>query len=57
MTDYCHCDYDIPEFYVLKIRRARKLHRCDECGGTIAAGEKYEHIRAKWENHIVSFNT
>ena len=50
----CSCIYldvdgegvDIPP--TKKIREARKEHICGECGGLIWPGEKYEHVRGKW---------
>jgi len=52
----CYCDYDSPEFYHKEVRLARKSHECDECGGRIVPGEKYEHVRGKW-NDINTFKT
>lgn len=53
----CFCDYDAPAFYHMEIRRARKPHKCWECGGPILAGEHYEHVRGKWDNMVDTFNT
>lgn len=57
MSYDCYCDYDPPEFYHLEIRRARKPHKCHECGGFISVGEQYEHVRGKWEGYVDTFNT
>jgi hypothetical protein len=39
------------------IRRARKPHKCCECGVTIAAGEQYQAVCAKWDGQFDSFCT
>jgi RNase P subunit RPR2 len=57
MSYDCVCDYDPPSFYHQEIRKARKAHKCDECTGMIAPGEKYEHVRGKWEGYVDTFNT
>lgn len=35
-------DYDPPTVWRNQMRRARKAHRCGECGREIASGETYE---------------
>ncbi len=58
MTIDCSCDdYDRPEFYVATQPRARKQHRCDECGGSIKFGERYERVSAKWDSYVQKFCT
>jgi hypothetical protein len=52
----CYCDYDMPSFYLRDVRRARKSHKCYECSGVIAVGEKYEHVSAKYD-WVTSFKT
>lgn len=45
----CYCDYDPPAFYHRTIiNKARRQHRCEECGKSILAGESYERVRALW---------
>src|SRR5882672_3202793 len=53
----CFCDYDPPEFYHKEIRKARKPHQCCECGGAIVIGERYEHVRAKWDGYLGTHDT
>ena len=42
----CSIDYDGPDVYSRTIRKARKEHRCCECGDWIRVGERYEYITA-----------
>lgn len=56
MSD-CYCDYETPEFYRSARHKSRKLRRCDECRRAIAPGEQYEHVHAKWDGDVVTFNT
>ena len=42
MSLACYCDYESPRWYASKVRRARKVHKCEECEGLIAVGEQYE---------------
>ena len=44
----CVCDYDPQIFCWSKVRKARKPHRCYECGGPIRSGERYEYAAGKW---------
>jgi hypothetical protein len=39
----CYCDYDAPQAYYSKMRKARRPHRCCECPGRIKPGEMYEY--------------
>lgn len=56
MSYDCFCDYDAPAFYNREIRKARKQHRCEECGGPILRGEQYEHVVGKWD-YVDTFKT
>jgi len=57
----CACvyvgDYDGPEFVSEKIVKARKIHKCGECGREISPGEKYEKVVGKWEGDLSSHKT
>jgi hypothetical protein len=53
----CSCDYDAPAFYNKAIRRARKEHKCCECGGRILPGDQYEHVAGVWEGNFDTFMT
>jgi len=41
----CGCD----GFCSVRLARARKPHRCDECGDEIAIGQSYELNSGRWE--------
>jgi len=57
----CSCvyadDYDCPEFYHKDVRKARKEHVCEECRRKIMPGERYEHVRGKWDGRVDSYKT
>lgn len=54
----CYCDYDPPDFTPnVKVRRARKAHRCDECGAFIQPGEKYEYVFGVWDGFVHIYHT
>ena len=48
----CAIDVDIDgcaEFHVATMPKARKKHKCGECGRAILAGERYEYVSALWD--------
>jgi len=54
----CSCqDFVQPEFFNEVERRARKEHRCTECGQPIVAGEQYFYTSAKWDGVVCSVKT
>lgn len=57
MSDACFCDYEPASFYSVATPKARKAHRCDECGHAISPGENYERVGAKWEGMVDTFKT
>lgn len=49
----CSCDIDscdMPKVVRAKIRTARKSHVCEECGGVIPKGKRYEYVRGLWDS-------
>ena len=46
----CDCNDNRPAFSETTKPRARKSYTCCECGSVIAAGERYESCRGKWES-------
>ena len=57
MSYDCSCDYDPADCYFREIRKARVSHKCEECGGKILVGEKYEHVFGVWEGSASTFKT
>lgn len=51
------CDGEMPDFYKSKLVRARKPHRCVECGSAITPGEEYESATGRWEGEIDTYRT
>jgi len=49
----CEC----PLMYSEVIRRARKPHKCCECGTAIAEGEQYQVASGKWDGRFDTFCT
>ena len=53
---YCDCDIDDPpEFYDEGTRRARKIHRCCECGGPIPVGTVHRYMTGKWDDRVETY--
>lgn len=46
----CYCDFDPARVLDRQERTARITHRCCECSGLIRPGERYEDVRALWED-------
>lgn len=49
----CDCSADVfddgPSCCVVKVRKARKSHTCEECGDTIKPGQCYEYSSGIWD--------
>ena len=48
-------DGDAAAFYDARMVRARKMHRCYDCGNEIAVGAMYERISGKWDQEVSSY--
>lgn len=53
----CYCDGDPAQVYNVTLPRARKSYHCEECGGAIRAGERYERVFAVWDNSPSTYRT
>ncbi len=57
----CACVYvdvdDPPDFFLSQQVRARKQHKCAECGRSIGRGEEYERVSGKWDGRMDTFTT
>ena len=52
------CIYeDGPDVFSEAWRKARKLHRCCECGSDIENGEVYEYVKGLWDGHWSEYKT
>jgi hypothetical protein len=49
------CDCPYPEVFSDRIVRAKKPYQCEECGDTIAAGEKYHSVFGVWDHEPGSY--
>ena len=45
----CCCDVSTQAYWATRVV-ARKRHRCNECRQDILLGERYERVRAIWDN-------
>jgi hypothetical protein len=45
----CDCSVDTPSIYEEVKRRARKQHKCSECGWTIEPASQYVKISGLWD--------
>ena len=50
-------DDNLPEICTTTMRTARKRRQCCECGETITPGDRYEHVRGKWEGTFSAYAT
>lgn len=50
-------DGDPSVFHTEEIRKARKPHKCCECGDVIPKGASYEHVVGKWYDSIDTYRT
>ena len=53
----CYCDSEGPGFYKEKLVKARKQHKCCECGAEIKQGEQYQVATGLWDGDIDRFKT
>jgi hypothetical protein len=57
MSIDCYCDYDPATIYSASKPKARKAHRCDECGTEIKPGCQYENVFGVWDGHGSTWKT
>lgn len=50
-------DGEAPTLYNETKPKARKQHKCCECGATIEPGETYQRIEGMWEGDFRTFKT
>ena len=53
----CSIDGDRPDVYRSTFYRARKHHKCEECGRQIAPGEEYERAAMMYDREWSQFTT
>lgn len=58
MSYDCYRDHGQPTWIrVAKVKKARRPHRCPECGARIPAGAPYEYVSGVWEGYFSDFHT
>lgn len=62
MSDIACCplssgDCDGPSVFKKSLRKARRLHSCQECGETITIGESHEYVTGCWDGNWDSMRT
>jgi hypothetical protein len=50
------CECDTAEVYSCTVRKARKRHRCDECGDLIQPNEQYHYASGIYDREPFSFH-
>lgn len=53
----CNCDTELPKFFDQKTVKAKKNHRCCECGDEIAPGDSYVRSSGKWDGEVKTYST
>ena len=57
----CSCVYvdvdNYADLHEAKTRKARKEHKCNECGRTIGIRENYEHVSGLWDGRFSHYKT
>lgn len=48
---------DSASFYEANMRRARKVHACEECNGPIGVGDEHEYVKGLWDGQWSTFRT
>jgi hypothetical protein len=63
MAIECACSIDMdgdcygPSFFDERFPKARKEHRCCECGEAIQPGETYEYVKGCWDGEFSVYKT
>ena len=53
----CDWDSEAPSFFRETWVKARKEHKCCECGEVIKNGDEYQYIAGSWEGDLSTFKT